>query len=111
MKKEEIIVPRDKSPLDILAEMGERTKSAWIFMHQNAIKKLISIADSHREHPVHGFIEFYWKATKKYLQTSLITEYKPKNIWVRVISIEANNIAFHEFSKDPEEIIFLKMEK
>ena len=30
MKKEVIIVPEDKCPLDVLAEMGERTANAWI---------------------------------------------------------------------------------
>ena len=35
MKKEEIIVPKDKCPLDVLSEMGERTKNAWIFLHYN----------------------------------------------------------------------------
>lgn len=45
MKKEVILVPKDKCPLDVLAEMGERTKNAWIFLHQNATEKLKKTAD------------------------------------------------------------------
>ena len=111
MKKDVILVPLDSCPLDVLSELGDRTSSAWIFMHKNAIKHLINIADSHREHHFHGFIELYWKGTKDFPQTYVTTEYKRDNIWVKVLSIDANDIAFREPSDDPNEIFFLQMEE
>ena len=69
MKKEVILVPKDKCPLDVLAEMGERTKNSWIFLHQNAVDKLTITADESRE-VFFGFV-FYWKSTKESPETSL----------------------------------------
>ncbi len=63
MKKEPILVPKNKCPLDVLAEMGEQTKSAWIFLHRNAVEKLISLAENHFIHQNIGFQVLSWNAT------------------------------------------------
>ena len=42
MKKEVILVPKDKCPLDVIAEMGERIRNSWIFLHENAYYNLLT---------------------------------------------------------------------
>lgn len=49
MKKEVTLVPKDKCPLDVLADMEERTADAWIYFHENAVKKLEKSCDIYEE--------------------------------------------------------------
>ena len=39
-KMKKIIVPKDKCPLEVIAEMGEQTQNAWIFLNKDAINHL-----------------------------------------------------------------------
>ena len=109
MKREITIVPKDKCPLDVLAELGERTSKAWIFLHANAVEKLRSTVD--------GFEEYYnsftlrWDASDKSPKTSINISDTSGFEWYEVFNIDAENIAFKNSSVDPEEIFFLKMEK
>ena len=95
MKKEVTFVPKDKCPLDVLAEMEERTAIAWIYFHENAVKKLEKSCDSYEEFP----------ATAITIGTEVI------GCWNPVYSIDAEDIAFKSHSSDPEEILFLQMEE
>lgn len=104
MKKEVIFVSKDKSAFDVLAEMGERTKNSWIFLHTNVINKLAETADYN-----YTWNKFEWKATKNYPATTLIID-SCEEEWKRVQQIIAEDIAFEKSCKDPEEIFFLKME-
>lgn len=104
MKKEVILVPKDKCPLDVLAEMGERTKNSWIFLHDNAISKLIKTADYIEEDE---YQEIVWHATEKYPATTLDIE--NGGTWHKVYRIIAEDIAFEHEPQDPEDIFFLKM--
>ena len=113
MKKEVIIVPKDECPLDVLAEMEDRTENAWIFLHSNAFQKLQrSEGVSREEGSRDGVIVLIWKETKDYPETriaidicALATDWKP------IIFISASDISFNLMSVDPEEIFFLKMEE
>lgn len=110
MKKEVILVPKDKCPLDVLAELGEKTRHSWIFFHQNVMEKLVSmpdksfIADS-------DTVDFCWEATKDYPETRLITSGEPfvNSQWYTVYRIIAEDIAFSAPNCDPEDMFFLKM--
>lgn len=113
MKKEVIIVPKDKCPLDVLAEMGNRTENAWIFLHSNAFQKLqrsegVSCEEGSRD----GVIVLTWEETNDYPETriaidicALATDWKP------IISISASDISFNLMPVDPEDLYFLKMEE
>lgn len=111
MKKEVILVPKDKCPMDVLAEMGERTKESWIFLHSNAVENLQhSDGVSCEEGRKQGTLVLTWEATDTYPETrvvvdisALCTEWKP------IILISASDIAFDLMPVDPEDIFFLKM--
>ena len=104
MKKEVILVPKDKCPLDVLAEMGERTKNSWIFLHDDAVFKLEITADFIEETE---YRELVWNATEKYPATTLDIEIS--GTWHMVYRIDADDIAFTDEPQDPEDIFFLKM--
>lgn len=109
MKKEVTIVPKDKCPLDILAELKERTESAWIYMHENVIAKLAKDCDQF--HEAHGCTSFAWIATKDFPTTKITLVVDVIGCWKPVFAIDAGDIAFKHTSSDPEEIFFLKMEE
>lgn len=110
MKKEVIIVPKDKCPLDVLAEMGERTKNSWLFFHSNIIEKLKeSKGATYEEGNKQGTLVFTWEETKEYPETKIVidicalcTEWKP------VICISASDIAFDIKPKVAEQNIYKK---
>ena len=110
MKKEIVIVPKDKCPLDILAEMGENTSSSWIFLHKNAVKKLQSIADEYEANPGY-FQKCFWKSTDRFPETTVLTEFNSEKEWLKILRIEADDIAFKFPANDPDNIFFLKMEE
>lgn len=104
-------MPKDKCPLDVLAEMGEQTKSAWIFLHRNAVEKLISIAEGHNPHQHSGFHEFRWNATDDFPETVIWIELHPDKVWLEIYRIDADDIAFNLPADDPDNILFIKMDK
>lgn len=113
MKKEVTIVPRDKCPLDVLSEMGEQIKEAWIFLHSNAVNKLthsdgVSCEEGRKE----GTLILRWEATEDYPETRIVVDIcgTPTD-WKPIISISASDIAFTLIPVDPEDIFFLKMEE
>ncbi len=109
MKKEVTIVPKDKCPLDILAEMGDRTKNAWIFLHQGAVNKLEETCNGYEE--LAHSIRLRWNATEEFPSTSITIKTEEFSRWKQVYFIEADDIAFKHSCSDPEEIFFLKMDE
>lgn len=108
MKKEVILVPKDKCPMDVLAEMGEQTRNAWIFLHQSVIRQLKITADTCTG-KIAGYQELVWRGNEKHPKTILTFE-KRVGIWTRVRRIYASDIAYGLEPQDPENIIFLEME-
>jgi len=106
MIKEVILVPQDRCPLDVLAEMGEQTANSWIFLHENAVKKLRITADEDID--AGDFLLLTWEKTEKYPSTVFLLKKEPT--WYQVRRIEATDIAFSGKSIDPQNIFFLKME-
>ena len=113
MKKEVILVPKDKCPLDVLAEMGEQTRDAWFFLHRNAVENLQhSDGVSCKEGGKAGTCVLTWEATEDYPETKIIVDICGFGAdWKPIIFISASDIAFSLFPVDPEEIFFLKMEE
>ena len=104
-----ILIPNGKSPLNILKELEEETKNAWIFLHNNLFLELSSSVDDIRGK--NGVLTFYWKATEEVSSIELSILIKGEQVWTRVIKIEADNIAFSVEPDDPEAIFFLKLEE
>ena len=108
MQKEVTIVPKDKCPLDVLAEMGGRVSNSWIFLHKNAVEKLWITADIIDKFPL--IIQMQWAQTPKYPAT-LLSIINLNEEWFKVSKINATDIAFKIAPSDPEQIFFLKMEE
>lgn len=67
MKKEVMLVPKDKCLLDMIAEMGERTKNAWFFLHTNVVEELQhSYGVSSEEGRTRGTLVLTFKATEEH---------------------------------------------
>jgi len=101
-----IIVPKDKCPLDVLAELGSKTENAWIFLHASAIERLQKTADTIKSNEL--IREMEWKQTINYPASAISFEVTAK-YWSRVYRINASNIAFNYEPCNPECILFLKM--
>lgn len=109
MKTEVTIVPKDKCPLDILADLGERTKSAWIFLHENAVEKLVNIANQKQEFA--SSLKLIFEATKESLETEVvISTVSLGTFYYPISTIKADDIAFEYYASEPAEIFLLKME-
>lgn len=108
MKKKVTIVPKDKCPLDILAEMGDRTKNAWVYLHWEAVNKLEKTCDGYEE--LAHSIRLSWNATDEFPSTTITIGTEVIGTWKPVYFIEAEDIAFESQASDPEEIFFLKMD-
>ena len=111
MKKEVILVPKDKCPLDVLAEMGERIKNSWIFLHENAYEKLKSTCDTQEKFNLNSYHSLSWNATDNYPETVMFCEVPSPKGWAKITSIKAEDIAFGLSTHNPEDIFFLKMEE
>lgn len=108
MKKiETVIVPKGKCPLDVLAEMGQRSADAWIFIHKNAIARMAKTADAIGEYEE---IELCWNATEKYPETAIVLE-AGEFLWHEVYKINAEDISFTYKPEDPKVVLFIKMEE
>ncbi len=106
-----ILVPKDKCPLDVLADMQERIRNSWIFLHRNAVNKLRETADETREIAFGSYM--CWKGTDEYPSTLLTFDSDLvgtcRGVWSQVTAIIASDINFAS-SLDPKYIYFLKME-
>lgn len=102
MQKRSYNVPKDKCPLDVLAEMGERTRNARILLHRDVVRKLKSTADYSDQ--LEGHEEMAWREP-----ISTILDVENAKVWHKVRWICGDDIAFNYDPKNPEEIICLKM--
>jgi len=105
MKKEVIFVPEDKSPLDVLAELGERSRNSWIFIHKTTYGKLILTCNTAEPFPNSDWYTLCWN----HLKTKIRGNTTVLGDWVPILYISASDIAFEKPSDNPEELFFLQM--
>lgn len=105
MKKEVILVPKDKCLLEILTEA--RITNAWIFLHEDLVEKFKDSSDSCK-FVGHYFIELTWNATKNFPSTVL--SIRELGTWCLIYYIQDDNKLEYSCS-DPEEIFFLQIEE
>ena len=115
MKKEVILVPKDKCPLDVLAEMGNYIRNSWIFIHENAYQKLLKsegarFSDCNRMNAAQITL-IVFEATENYPKTSVFCEKPDAEGWGKITHIEAEDISYGFSPNDPEDIFFLRMEE
>ena len=106
MLKDVLLIPESKCPLDAIAELGNKTAKAWLFLHHSCIEKLANTAAYIDD--CSGYMEYGWKATEKYPETILRVE-RTQTVWTRVFYIKADDIAFEHEIQDPKYLFFLKM--
>lgn len=115
MKKEVILVPKDKCPLDVLKEMGERIRNSWIFLHENAYQHLLKSEGASYSIENHMNMNrgalITWEATEKYPETLVWIEVPVPKGWGKITHIDADDISFGMARIDPEDIYFLKMDE
>lgn len=114
MKKEVIIVPKDKCPLDVLTEMDVKLYDAGVLFSISALNKLKETADRYEKlDPTAYFLS--WNATKDFLKTTLIVagEYScdSSGYEYRAIYINADDICFRHQRDNRSVDYFLKMEE
>lgn len=106
-----LTVPQDMCALDFLAKMKERTKNAWIYMHNSVIRKLLKSKGVKCKAGINKCLILFWEATDEYPSTQVIISSFEAKGWHTVIAIEAEDIAFKAIDniEEPEYIIRLKM--
>lgn len=114
-----ITVPKDKCPLDVIAEMGENSRNAWLFFDHNCKEDLFQKADDvitrEGNSPYEGMTHtLVWAATDKFPETKLVIELFTGHddligTWA-VKQIAADDIAFEKRTAIPTEICFFKKE-
>lgn len=112
MKTTTITVPKEKCPLDVLAEMGSQTSGAWIFFTENTAKTLKDSSDSNQQYNDDTYI-LRWNATAEYPQTSAIIrecDLLGLGIFYHVLLIEATDIAFKSVTAFPDKLLILCMD-
>lgn len=105
-----IIVPKDKHPLELLAELGNRTRYAWIFLHKNVIAKLNESCTNKKQTRGFSTTLYSWNKTEKIPDTFVSVDYFT-NSWSAVICIRSSAISFCSRSEEPTEMIFIKMDE
>lgn len=108
MKKEVILVPKDKFPIDVIAEIGERTKNCWIFLHDNAYLRLKNACD--KDLSTSYYKEFFFESSNDSPETHITFHNCRNGDWFKVISISAYDLDV-KCSEDPEDIFFIRMEE
>lgn len=115
MKIEITKVPKGKSPLDVLSEMGEQISKSWIYLHENAYLSLIRSkgVTTYTKPEINGTrtTVMVWENAKKNLRIVVHCEEPIITRWGRISFIMDKHISFENCPEDPESIFFLKMEE
>ena len=109
MQREVTLVPKSKCPMDVLAELGERTKNSWIFLHDDVVKILKASCD--KSYPYADCIRLFWYGTDEWPTTTIFICENEIGCWKTVTDINAPDISFERKADDPDEIFFIKMDE
>ena len=115
MKKDVILVPKDKCPLTVLVEMGEQLRNSWIFLHDNAYQFLLISKGS--THSLNNCMNgnqtalIQWAATKTLPKKTMFCDVPTAEGWGKIQAIYAEDICYGLSPNDPEDIFFLKMDE
>lgn len=110
--RRDLVVPKGKCPLEVLAEQGERISNTWIFLHASVVSNL---KNSDGVIPCCLTAErsrLKWKATEEYPEITILFYDFEGTGWYLLTDVDAEDIAFSDITsvEEPEEVIFIKME-
>lgn len=110
--RRDLIVPKGKCPLDVLAEQGEGIRNTWIFLHESVVSNLENSEGVARNEAYNGGTLLFWAATEKYPETRIVYRSFELTAWYLLTNVLAENIAYSSTIEvnEPEEVIFVKME-
>jgi len=110
--RRDLIVPRGKCPLDVLAKRGEKIRNTWIFLHVSVVLKLQADEAAIAGKSYNGDKLLIWEATEEHPETRIVYYNFETTDWYLLTDVLAEDIAFSatEDVGEPEEVIFVKME-
>ncbi len=110
--RRDLIVPKGKCPLDILAEQGEKIRNTWIFLHVSVVYELATDEKVIIGKAPNGGQILFWEATEMLPEIRIVSKNFEGTVWHFLTNASIGDIAFDvtEDVKEPEDIIFVKME-
>lgn len=110
--RRDLIVPKGKCPLDVLAEQGEKIRNTWIFLHESVVSNLESSDGVARSCIFRDSICLTWTATEKHSAHIIAYHNFETTDWFILENVWAENIAYDVVRSvdEPKEVIFVKME-
>lgn len=111
IKPQYLECPDDTCPLDLIANLGERTRNSRIYLGEKAIERLKSTCNKH----VHtgGSLSIFFNASKSFPSTELLIKMhdEEKDGYFEIRYIKAEDIPFEEPSSNPNEIFKIEMKE
>lgn len=110
-----ILVPRGKCLLDVIAEMGEDSKTCWHFVQEGLV--IITLAKADEQDTSKDKIGFSngvvakWNATQEFPETQVVFEtFQETEFWI-IPKILADDIAFTKMVEKPTAICIYEREE
>lgn len=115
IKRTDLIVPRDKWSLDVLAEQEEKLRNTWIFLH-NSVWSQLGMSEGaitiHRaSSPENMYMEWETKGEQPKTKIAHSDDIRfPR--WYLLTYASVNKITFGNIARvrNPKEVVFVKME-
>ena len=107
---EKILVPKGKRPLTVLRKLGEQTRNSWVFIHKNAVLKLMSTKYGIKFYGDKGCIEIFIKPTKKYPKESIVVKHIDSD-WMVVVEKDPKSGEFKLLCGDSDEGFKIQMDE
>ena len=104
-----ITVPRQKSPLDMIALLGEFAYDSGILFGTKAIENLKQLANRYEVIDCSTLL-FVWEATSEYPKTTVVATYEGEHDWYRALLISDISIKFHHQQEARTHDYYLEME-
>lgn len=96
-----IFVPKDKCPLEVLAEIGEQTRDAWIFLHNDVVDHLKETAICVTEYNGYTF-----NIGGRIIR---VKDFSPAAKVIEEVTIGEGIYEFKEISENPKRAFLVKM--
>lgn len=87
-----LIVPDGMCVLDFLAKLEEKTKNAWIFLHEDCIRQLENSEGADVVNGSNNSLIITWEGSADMIEYSQFAA----NGWYTIISINAEDIEFEK---------------
>lgn len=113
MKKEDLIISKENSPLKYFSILGEQLNNSWIFIHKNVFKALKETdADCRKSYDLDGYILTWNDNEYNISKIEIFFDTIFSNTDYSIVSaINSESLNFETIVANPESIFFIKMEE